>query len=158
MVEALGKGEQTILIRRYPTTLKEFLLYPTISYTNNEEFLNSFKMAYRDFAEENSLPNSKGKKFEIKYYAKVENVIKKTPESVNDINRFHIWDKKHVNTYIHGKIPYVWVLRIYKINNPEFLTRTGGMRYANVNKEVDIDNLTPVISDKDFNKIFCELK
>ena len=31
-IEALGQGKQTILIRKYNTTLNEFLLYPTVSY------------------------------------------------------------------------------------------------------------------------------
>ncbi|WP_369829823.1 DUF1802 family protein [Methanobrevibacter sp. 87.7] len=29
-IEALGQGKQTILIRKYNTSLKEFLLYPTV--------------------------------------------------------------------------------------------------------------------------------
>lgn len=28
-IEALGQGKQTILIRKYDTTLKEFLFFPT---------------------------------------------------------------------------------------------------------------------------------
>lgn len=32
-IEALGQGKQTILIRNYNTTVKEFLLYPTVSYS-----------------------------------------------------------------------------------------------------------------------------
>ena len=157
IIEALGKGEQTILIRRYSTTLKEFLLYPTISYVNYKNFSNSFKKEYADFVESNLLPNFKGKEYEIKYYAKVEKIMKKTPRSVSNLNKFHIWDKNHVNDYVRGKNPYVWVLRVYKIENPEFLSRTRGMRYANVNKEVKLDNLTPVLSDEEFNKILSEL-
>ena len=42
-LEALGQGKQTILIRKYDTTLKEFLLYPTISYANKEDILDSFQ-------------------------------------------------------------------------------------------------------------------
>ena len=37
-IEALGCGNQTILIRKYGTSLNNFLLYPTISYANNEYF------------------------------------------------------------------------------------------------------------------------
>ena len=42
-VEALGQGKQTILIRNTGTTLKEFLLYPTVSYANKDDYLDSFK-------------------------------------------------------------------------------------------------------------------
>ena len=53
-IEALGQGKQTILIRRYGTTLKEFLLYPTVSYANKEDILDSFQD--QNFAKSNLLP------------------------------------------------------------------------------------------------------
>ena len=43
-IEALGCGKQSILIRKYSTTLNEFLLYPTVSYANKDNYLDSFKM------------------------------------------------------------------------------------------------------------------
>ena len=42
-IEALGQGKQTILIRKYNTTLNEFLLYPTVSYAKKDDFLDSFQ-------------------------------------------------------------------------------------------------------------------
>ena len=42
-IEALGQGKQTILIRKYGTTLKKFLLYPTISYANKDDILDLFQ-------------------------------------------------------------------------------------------------------------------
>lgn len=71
-VEALGQGMQTILIRKTCTTLKEFLLYPTVSYANKDDYLDSFKPSMKDFVKENTLPNADGKVYEVKYYAKVE--------------------------------------------------------------------------------------
>ena len=153
IVEALGKGKQTILIRNYDTTLEEFLLYPTISYADNENYLNSFKLNYYDFVEKNTFPNSKGKEYEIKYYAKIEKKIKTNSRALNNFDKYHIWDKDHVNNFVRGKTPYIWVLRVYKIQNPRFLSRTRGMKYANVKEEVDISNLTPVLSDEEFNNI-----
>ncbi|WP_296854890.1 DUF1802 family protein [uncultured Methanobrevibacter sp.] len=153
IIEALGQGKQTILIRNNPTAIKEFLLYPTISYAKNENVLNNFKEDYHYFVEENLLPNAKGKEYEIKYYAKVEKIINKSPRKVSALVGFHIWNKNHVNKFIRGKTPYVWVLRVYKLENPQFLSRTRGQRFANVGKEVDISDLTPVLSDEEFNKI-----
>ena len=153
IVEALGNGKQTILIRTYNTNLREFLLYPTISYAKNANVLKSFKKNYYDFVEENLLPNAKGKEYEIKYYAKVEKIVKKSLKSADKFNRHHIWNKKHVNEFIGETNPYFWILRVYRLDNSEFLTRTNGRRYANVNKEVKIDNMAPVLSDEKFNKI-----
>ena len=42
-VEALGQGKQTILIRKYDTTLKEFLFFPTTSYATKDGILDSFQ-------------------------------------------------------------------------------------------------------------------
>ena len=39
-IEALGQGKQTILIRKYGTTLNKFLLYPTNSYANKDDVLD----------------------------------------------------------------------------------------------------------------------
>ena len=61
IIEALGHAKQSILIRKYPTNLKEFLLYPTVSYANNDNYLESF--SDKDFAKENTFPNKVEDKF-----------------------------------------------------------------------------------------------
>ena len=75
-IEALGQGKQTILIRKYGTTLKEFLLYPTVSYALKDNVLDSFQDT--DFAKDNLLPAGEDGTYEIKYYGTVEGVIEKT--------------------------------------------------------------------------------
>ena len=60
---------QSILIRKTGTTLKEFLLYPTVSYANNDNYLDSFKSSMQDFVKENTLSSSDCKAYEVKYYA-----------------------------------------------------------------------------------------
>ena len=74
-IEALGQGKQSILIRKYGTNVKEFLLYPTVSYALQDDYLNSFQDDWRDFVKENALPNKDDSKFEVKYFARVENVV-----------------------------------------------------------------------------------
>ena len=74
-VEALGQGKQTILIRNYNTTLPNFILYPTVSYANKDDYLNSFQPKYKNFVEENALPEEDNSKFLVKYFAEVEKVI-----------------------------------------------------------------------------------
>lgn len=55
-IESLGTGKQTILIRKYQTTLDEFLLYPTVSYANKDDILDSFDKEYQTFVKKNLLP------------------------------------------------------------------------------------------------------
>lgn len=74
-IEALGQGKQTILIRKYGTSLNEFLLYPTVSYTNKDDILDSF--SDEEFVKDNILPVDENRTYEVKYYATVEEVIDK---------------------------------------------------------------------------------
>ena len=73
-IEALGQGKQTILIRKYNTTLNEFLLYPTVTYASKENILDSFDD--KRFVKNNLLPEENDG-YEVKYYATVEEVIEK---------------------------------------------------------------------------------
>lgn len=74
-IEALGQGKQTILIRKYGTSLNEFLIYPTVSYTNKDDILDSF--SDEEFVKDNILPVGENRTYEVKYYATVEEVIDK---------------------------------------------------------------------------------
>lgn len=157
IIEALGNGKQTILIRKYGTSLKGFLLYPTVSYANKDNVLESFQEEYKSFARENLLPKSEDKKFEVKYYAKVEEVIEKSSSRIGGFNKFHIWTREHVKSYLGGNSAKIWLLRVYKLKEPVITSRTQGMLYANVSDEVSLDGMTPVISDKDFEDLKSEI-
>ena len=151
-LEALGQGKQTILIRKYGTTLNEFLLYPTISYANKEDVLDSFNKKSKDFAKDNLLPTGEKRTYEVKYYAKVEEVVEKSSNRIGAFNKFHIWTRNHVKNYLGDKPAKIWILRVYKLDNPQMLKRTNGMLYANVEKHVELKG-TPVIPDDEFNKL-----
>ena len=152
-IEALGQGKQSILIRKYNTNVNEFLLFPTVSYALKDDYLESFQEDYKNFVKENSLPNKKDSKFEIKYYAKVEKIVEKPSTRIGSLNDFHIWTRDHVKSYLGNSKAQIWILRVYELNEPKFLERTRGMKYANVNEDVSLDNLRPVLSDSEFEKI-----
>ena len=152
-IEALGQGKQTILIRKYGTTLNEFLLYPTVSYANKEDILDSFQD--KEFAKNNLLPFGE-KGYEVKYYATVEDVIEKPSTRIGSFNKFHIWTRNHVKDYLGRKEAKIWILRVYELDKPQILKRSMGMRYANVNKPVKLEG-KPVIPDNEFNKLKEEI-
>ena len=152
-IEALGQGKQSILIRKYGTNVKEFLLYPTVSYALNGDYLNSFQEDCQDFVKENAFPKKEDSKFEVKYFARVEKVVEKPSTRIGALNDYHIWTRDHVKSYLGNSKAQVWILRVYELDKPKFLERTRGMRYANVSEEVKLDNLKPVLSDSDFEKI-----
>ena len=155
-VEALGQGKQTILIRKTGTTLKEFLLYSTVSYANKDDYLDSFKTSMQDFVKENTLPNGEGKAYEVKYYAMVEDVFETPVSRIGKFNNYHIWTKKHVSGYFNTCNANVWLLRVYELNEPVYCTRSRGMVFANVDKKIEL-NGKPVISDEDFDKLREEI-
>ena len=151
-IEALGQGKQTILIRKYDTTLNEFLLYPTISYANKEDILDSFQEDSRNFVKDNLLPAGENRTYEVKYYATVEEVIDKSSTRIGAFNKFHIWTREHVKDYLGRKEAKIWILRVYELDEPQMLKRSNGMLYANVNKPVKLEG-KPVIPDKEFEKL-----
>lgn len=157
IIEALGNGKQTVLIRKYGTSLKGFLLYPTVSYANKDDVLDSFQEEYKSFAEKNLLPKGEDKKFEVKYYAKVEAVFEKSSTRIGSFNKYHIWTREHVKSYLGKKPAKIWLLRVYKLKEPVITGRTQGMLYANVSEEVSLDGMTPVIWDKDFEDLKSEI-
>ncbi len=156
-VEALGQAKQTILIRKTGTTLKKFLLYPTVSYANKDDYLDSFKESEKEFVKENTLPNAEGKSYEVKYYATVEEVFETPVSRIGKFNDYHIWTKKHVSGYFNTRNANVWLLRVYELDEPVYCTRSRGMVFANVNKEIELDNARPVINDDDFEKLKEEI-
>ena len=153
-IEALGQGKQTILIRKYGTTLNEFLLFPTVSYANKENILDSFNE--KKFVKNNLLPTIKDGFYEVKYYATVEEVIDKPSNRIDAYDKFHIWTRDHVKDYLGRKTAKIWILRIYELDEHQLLKRNMAMMYANVNKPVKLEG-KPVLSDKEFNKLKEEI-
>ena len=151
-LEALGQGKQTILIRKYGTTLNEFLLYPTVSYANKDDVLDSFQENYKEFAKDNLLPAGEDRTYEVKYFARVEEVVEKSSARIGAFNKFHIWTREHVKNYLGRNTAKIWILRVYKLDTPHKLKRSNGMLYANVEKPINLKG-SPVISDDEFNKL-----
>ena len=155
-IEALGQAKQSILIRKYGTTLNEFLLYPTISYANKDNVLDSFQDDYKDFVKDNLLPDGENRTYEVKYYASVEDIFDRPSTRIGAFNKFHIWTRDHVKNYLGRKEAKIWILRVYELDEPQMLKRSNGMLYANVERSVKLEG-KPVISDDEFNRLKEEI-
>lgn len=154
IVEALGKGLQTVFIRTYkPASVgRSFLFFPT-SFYKKLNVNSTFKPEYNDFVMENIEPNKSDGLVDIKYFANVEYVIEDKNINLNDFDNYHIWNEKHVTKYIGDKNAYIWLLRVYKLKGPNLVHNAVGNVYANVEEPISLDSMKPVISDKDFAKI-----
>ncbi|WP_424355431.1 DUF1802 family protein [Methanobacterium sp. MBAC-LM] len=157
-IEALGQGKQSLLIRTYKTTLKEFLLYPTVSYTRKDNYLDNFQNKYHSFVNENALPKKKGDKVEIKYYVTLENIAEKSAQSTGRLQKYYIWTPEHVKLYLGNRKAYIWALRVYELKEPFMAEHThGALVYANLKNEVSLEGIKPVISDVEFNEVLKQL-
>lgn len=153
-IEALGQGKQSILIRTYKTTIKEFLLYPTVSYALNDTYISSFQKKHQSFIQKNALPKKENDKVEIKYYATLERIVEKSAQSTGRLQNFYIWTPEHVKSYLRGQKAYVWALRVYELKEPFMAEPTpGAIRYANLKEEVSLEGIKPVLGDDEFSKI-----
>ena len=157
-LEALGQGKQTILIRKYGTTIDKFLLFPTVSYTIKDNYLDSFEKKYQSFAKENSLPKRINDKTEVKYYATLEKIIGKQTKRIGSLKKYHIWTNEHVKSYLGNNKAFIWILRVYKLKKPVQAERTMAIRYANLIEEVSLEGIKPVLSDEEFSKIIENIK
>jgi len=157
-IEALGHGKQTILIRKYKTNLKEFLLYPTVSYASKDHYLENFQKKHQQFVKKTSLPEKNENKTLIKYFATLEKIIEK-PISQIPSSEYYIWTLDHVKSYITSNTAFIWILRVYNLKKPYWAEPTpGAIRYANLKNEVSIDGMSPVLNDNEFSKILGEIK
>ena len=152
-IEALGQRKQTILIRNYKTNVTEFLLYPTVSYALKDDYLESFQGEYQDFVQSNSLPDKKGDKVLIKYFATLEEIVEKLVSRIPS-PKHYIWTRDHVKNYMTGKTAYIWILRVYELKEPYWAEPTpGALRYANLKEEVSLKGMEPVLNDTEFVKL-----
>ncbi len=155
-VEALGQGKQTILVRKNTTSYDKFFLYPTFSYATKDDYLDSFQKKYHNFVEDNAFPNTSEKDPEIKYYAKVEKIIEKNPNRISSLAKRFIWAKDHVKSYLGKEKAKIWLLRVYKLDNPFYTDFNRGIQYARLEKPRSI-SAQPVMTDKDFKEISSEI-
>lgn len=158
VIEALGIGKQSILIRKYRTNVKEFLLYPTISYALKDNYLDVFQEKHKDFVSNNSLPKIKDDNVEIKYFASVDKIEDISPSKAVSMSKYCVWNRKHIKNYLQNKKGYVWLLRVHELEKPVFASaKRAAITFAELNKDISLKNSQPVLSDQDFKNFRSEI-
>ena len=80
VIDAMGKGQQSVMVRSYPPRAGKFLLYPTFSFyssekSNLQKFDRKFQPQFREFAKnsaEETLAKARNLQVEIQYFAELE--------------------------------------------------------------------------------------
>lgn len=167
VIDALGNGQQIVLIRKREPKQKDLLLFPTFNYYQKnlktpEVFDSYFQDQYRaqarrsaeacmKYAHEDLLAD-------VGFYAHVEEVIAVSDKRAFDAMKdSFIWTPDHVKEYAASAASgtlYVWILRVYKLPHVARASRTGGGipdLYKHY-EEVDLAGSKPVISDDEFER------
>lgn len=133
-------------------------MYPTLTYALKKDYIKSFQGKYRKFVEQNSFPDKKGNKILIKYYVCIEKIMEKSISKILP-DKYYIWTIDHVKNYISSENAFIWVLRVYKLNEPHWAEPTrGAVRFANLKSEVSLEGMKPLLSDAEFSEVLSTIE
>lgn len=165
VIEALGSGKQTILIRKRPPIYPDILLFPTFNYyqknVNLPEvfdamFQPSFAAGARTCAQKTMKQAHEDMLADINYWAHVDQIVEVTDKkALERLKKHYIWSPQHVTAYAdsaNGGILHVMILRVNKLPQTTLAARTGGGLpdlYKHYEK-VKLDGSKPVMSDAEF--------
>ena len=154
VVEALGRGKQSIIIRKYGTKNKEFFLNPTLKYALKDDYLKSFQNKHQQFVEKYKYPEKENDKVVIKYFAICEEIIEKSSNRIGSLKNQYIWNPDHIHEYLKGRDAYIWLLRVYKLKKSHNIESTpNAIIFANLKEHISVSGAKPVLNDKEFKKI-----
>jgi hypothetical protein len=166
IVEALGKGLQILLCRKYPSAYDKLVLYPTYGFSNRKDYLSRyFQPEYFEFVEK-SVESKKEGKTEIRYYAEVYDVMKVDGigfESLRNLVDHYIWSPEHVFRYYSEDqkctTAYLWILRVNELPEPQYIKKSGrgAIKYAILPVEISTKGARPVVGDSRFHSAILQI-
>ena len=127
IISALGKGSQTILIRRpaFRVSYNEFLLYPTYGHSKDK-----IKEEYHPLFEE-SMSSRPSEGVKIEYLARCEKIVPTNdPHKLRELSSYYVWTKEHVEKYFEDtkeRKLNVLILRIYSLPEPRIVQPSRAM-------------------------------
>ena len=167
VVEALGDGQQSIILRKggihekggqFSPEHSSFLLFPTFEHQNKEDLRPEF---WNFLEKENEWKASARDKIPFKYFAKLEKSWEINDfERLSNLSFSHIWSEKALRKrFEYGKEKNVFLMlvrmfRLPVISSIEHRPSYGGCKsWVTLQNEVSIKNSAPVISDIAFSKL-----
>jgi hypothetical protein len=164
-VDALARGAQILLLRKggiheegkdFRVIHPEFLLYPTYEH-QREDLLKAERQP--DLARLLS-DSPRSESITFSHFAKVEELLEvEEQEKVDDLSPHHIWTDAYAQSRLHWKpmLPLsIMLLRVYRMEQPAaapFIPEYGGCKsWVEVIPRVDLGQLTPALSDEDFQR------
>ncbi len=173
VVNALGAGEQLIIVRRYEPRVRDLMLYPTFNYYNSGRsdraaFDEKFQAPHREkawTAGEHAM--ERGQKeclVDVSYWEHVDEVVSIADHSLwKKLSSSYVWSVPHVDSYARGSKTgnvYMWLLRVYKFPKTVVFGRIaqgGPPDFYKHHEEIDTAGSKPVVSDADYDKARSEI-
>lgn len=158
-VEALGKGETLVLLRKGGIREREFQvkhpqvwLYPTYEHQRPE--LLKPKYAMVTTVESGWHPD----KVTIASCATITDVLPvSSPEQVAALQPYHVWNERMIDERLKWKPQtplVVLLLRVYRLNKPQtipYLTNYGGCKsWIELEPEISSESLVPAINEVEY--------
>lgn len=173
VVDALGSGTQSIIVRTYKPSDKSFLLYPTFSfYANNasrpENLEKVIQKQYLEAAIKSGQKTTDLARYEylvkMTHFATVtETFPLTTTQQIDALEKFSIWTKDHLRAYAQSsksKKCYVWLLRVYELPEPLTVGRIaqgGPPNYYVPPRNIEIDELKPILAEPEYERIASKI-
>lgn len=169
VTEALGSGEQTILVHAVEPKHQEFFLYPTFNFANDpQKFPDRFQSKYLAMAKKSGEETTKRGKEEllvdIKYFAHIEKTVQiDSPKIWKQLEPYFIWKSEHVNQYAQATkkgCASLWIVRVFKFPAPIVIGRWsmgGPPDYYRQEEEISTKGGSPILPDADFTKTKNEI-
>lgn len=164
VVDALGRGEQIIILRKggisegragFQMEHERFLLFPTRFHQQRESVVDSARERYDVIAASFPPPE----KFHLEYFAEIIQAKQlHTLAEANALHGQHIWrDEVIAERFDWGrsKVIYAIAVRVYRLPAPVELPMLsaydGCKSWIELEHEVPTDGGTPVLNDLDFD-------
>lgn len=168
VVDALGQGIQSVMMRTYKPRYSPFLLYPTFSYGTTSGAEQKFQQRYRQFANQSVEQTRKMAHEEllvqISYFAYVDQVIEVPKTKWKILEPYFMWSTDHILSYVNkppGTLKgYLWILRVFELPKPcKFgrLSQGGPPAEYRHCEPVSIRDSKPILTDEQFATLKAEI-
>ena len=167
VVEAIGNGEQTVLVRSYEPPA-EFFLYPTFSYysteiNNQERFQSKFQKSAWSFAWNCGKRTTERAKedmlVDIEYFVRADETLRLTASSNwKGIASEFIWSVEHVQNYAsrtRDGVVYLWIVRAFRLREPVVIGRIaqgGPPHFYQHSAEIDVTGAVPILMEEKYSE------
>lgn len=164
VVDAIGAGKQTILIRKAKPAHDDLLLLRTYTFTNERDFLSKhFQREFHEFVRE-GVEDRDSRRSSVNLFVRVCKVIHVDSTQLQILRRIedsYIWTADHVVQHFQeegGRDAFVWILRAYSLPNHAVAVPRGPMVYYHLETPILLKEMRPVIAETEFAKLLNHIE